>query len=225
MKSESIKIFAELMLSADVPEFAKDKLAQVMRIEEKIAKVRGFAMSDYVDKKSKGLRPALEGIFYDESGYEVATDGHILIYRKAEIPEHLKNQVLMPNGEILAKDRYTRYPNWRAVVPDAAKFATYNIDFDKVEQLATDWKSKKKLDSYKKVVPFLYINETIYVNLELFVKLVKAMRFAGINEIKYDAENPTRPLVFGSLESFGGLLMPLLPPQEKSYEELLVYTL
>lgn len=220
MKNESVKIIADLMLSAEVPQFAKEELSRLMRIETMATKVSGFKMTDYVDSKSKGLRHALEGIFYDESGYEVATEGHILIYRKVDVADNLKNRIVLPNGEFVSEN--LRYPNWKAVVPNDAEFEPFIVDFDKVEEFAKDWKAKKKICG--KVVPMITFKNR-YFNLDLFVKFIKAMKYAETNIIKLNPKNDTTPVSFGSYDNMGGLIMPMLPPTEKGMEENEIYAL
>jgi hypothetical protein len=220
MKNESVKIIADLMLSAEVPQFAKEKLVQIMRIETLGTKVKGFKMTDYVDSKSKGYRPALEGVFYDESGYEVATEGHILIYRKVDVPDNFKNRIVLPNGEFVPED--TLYPKWKAVVPNDAEFEPFIVNFDKVEEFAKDWKAKKKICG--KVVPMITFKNR-YFNLDLFVKFIKAMKYAETNIIKLNPKNDTTPVSFGSYDNMGGLIMPMLPPTANKMDDYEIYTL
>ena len=220
MKNESVKIIAELMISAEVPQFAKEELSRLMRIETMATKVSGFKMTDYVDSKSKGLRPALEGIFYDESGYEVATEGHILIYHKVEIPENFKNRIVLPDGKLLNED--IKYPKWKNVVPNDAEFEPFIVDFDKVEEFAKDWKAKKKMFG-KGEVMITFNNR--YFNLELFVKFVRAMKYAETNVIKFNPKNDTTPVSFGSYDNMGGILMPMICPSEHKRSECTIYNL
>jgi hypothetical protein len=218
MKNESVKIIADLMLSAEVPKFAKEELSRLMRIETMATKVSGFKMSDYIAKDH--LKPSLNGIFYDESGYEVATEGHILIYRKAEIPENFKNRVVLSDGKLLNED--IKYPKWQSVVPDAKEYEHFTVDFDKVEEFAKDWKAKKKMFG-KGEVMITFNNR--YFNLELFVKFIKAMKYAETNIIKLNPKNDTAPVSFGSYDNMGGILMPMQCQSEHKMSECTIYTL
>lgn len=202
MKAKSIELVAELMSSSEVPMFAKDKLTQIMRIETANTRVSGFKMTDYISKDTS--RPVFTGVYYDESGYEVATEGHILVYRKANIPDDLKNKVVLPNGELLSEREYIRYPNWKAVVPMKSKDTIdCTIDIAKVEEFAKDWKAIKKVSD--KAIAVVKIGK-YYFKLDLLVLFCKALKFAETNKCHiYNGFN----LYFGDFESMGGVLVAL----------------
>lgn len=209
MKNESIKIVSTLMASEQIPDWAKDELQRIMRIETSAVKIKGFSMYDYIAKKDS-YRHAFEGVYYDEQGYEVATEGHILVWNKTEIPDDCKGKIIRADGTFAE----VNYPNWRAVIPCERKWDYFAIDFAKVEEYASDWKAFKK--TKKDSIPVIKI-DNVYINLELFVKYIKAMKFAGANAVRYVSTATSMPICFGSLESMGGIIMPLLPTG--SYEK------
>lgn len=215
MKSESVKIIADMISSAEVTASVKEKLMQIMRIETANTRVSGFKMTDYISKDP--IRPVFTGVYYDESGYEVATEGHILVYRKANVPDDLKNKVVLPNGELLSEREYNRYPNWKAVVPMKSKDTiAYTIDIAKVEEFAKDWKAIKKVSD--KAIAVVKIGE-YYFKLDLLVLFCKALKFAETNKCHI---NNGYNLYFGDFESMGGVLMAL---QQTSRFEYQVYEL
>lgn len=215
MKSESVKIIADMISSAEVTASVKEKLMQIMRIETANTRVSGFKMTDYISKDP--IRPVFTGVYYDESGYEVATEGHILVYRKANVPDDLKNKVVLPNGELLSERDYNRYPNWKAVVPMKSKDTIdCTIDIAKVEEFAKDWKAIKKVSD--KAIAVVKIGE-YYFKLDLLVLFCKALKFAETNKCHI---NNGYNLYFGDFESMGGVLMAL---QQTSRFEYQVYEL
>lgn len=215
MKSESVKIIADMISSAEVTASVKEKLMQIMRIETANTRVSGFKMTDYISKDP--LRPVFTGVYYDESGYEVATEGHILVYRKANVPDDLKNKVVLPNGEFLSEREYNRYPNWKAVIPKKSKDTIdCTIDIAKVEEFAKDWKAIKKVSD--KAIAVVKIGE-YYFKLDLLVLFCKALKFAQVVECY---SNNGYNLYFGDFESMGGVLMAL---QQTSRIEYQVYEL
>lgn len=215
MKSESVKIIAELIGSNEVPMFAKEKLMQIMRIETANTRVSGFKMTDYISKDT--LQPVFTGVYYDESGYEVATNCHILVYRKANVPDDLKNKVVLPNGEFLTENEYNRYPNWKAVVPMKKSKDTIDctIDVARVEEFAKDWKAIKKVSD--KAIAVVKICEH-YFKLDLLVLFCKALKFAETNKCHI---NNGCNIYFGDFESMGGVLMAL----QKERPEYHIYEL
>lgn len=213
MKAKSIELIAELMSSSEVPMFAKEKLLQIMRIETMAVKLGGFRMTDYISKDTS--RPVFTGVYYDESGYEVATEGHILVYRKANVPDDLKNKVVLPNGEFLSDSDYNRYPNWKAVIPKKSKDTiVYTIDIAKVEEFASDWKAIKKVSD--KAIAVVKIGDYFF-KLDLLVLFCKALKFAQVVECY---SNYGYNLYFGDFESMGGVLMAL---QQKNRIEYQIY--
>lgn len=216
MKSESVKIIADMIASAEVTASVKEKLMQIMRIETANTRVSGFKMTDYISKDP--LRPVFTGVYYDESGYEVATEGHILIYRKVNIPDDLKNKVVLPNGELLSEREYNCYPNWKAVVPMKSKDTIdCTIDIAKVEEFAKDWKAIKKITD-KKIAVVKFCDN--YFNLDLLVLFCKALKFAQVCDCYIRKGYSNCTLCFGDLESMGGILISMFKGES---EDFLIY--
>lgn len=214
MKAKSVELIAELMSSNEVPMFAKDKLMQIMRIEAANTRVSGFKMTDYISKDP--LRPVFTGVYYDDRGYEVATEGHILVYRKANIPDDLKNKVVLPNGELLSERDYNRYPNWKAVVLMKSKDTIdCTIDIAKVEQFAKDWKAIKKITD-KKIAVVKFCDN--YFNLDLFVLFCKALKFAQVCDCYIHKRYSDCTLCFGDLESMGGILISMFKGESEDFQ-------
>lgn len=218
MKSESVKIIAELIGSNEVPMFAKEKLSQIMRIETMAVKVSGFRMTDVLLKPTKANQwnPPYLGVYYDARGYEVATEGHILIWKKTEVPSNLAGKVIGQGGDEIV----CRYPNWQAVIPTTEKSELVTLNFDKIAELASDWKANKKV--LDKVTGLVFVANR-YFNLDLLVKFASAMKSADIHQISVKTENDSSPVWFGDLNGMGGLLMPTYPPTKNNMDNFKIY--
>lgn len=218
MKAKSIELIAELMSSNEVPMFAKEKLSQIMRIETMAVKVSGFRMTDVLLKPTKDNQwnPPYLGVYYDARGYEVATEGHILIWKKADVPSNLAGKVIGQDGvEIVC-----RYPNWQAVIPTPEKSELVTLNFDKIAEFASDWKANKKILDKEQAIVFV---ANRYLNLNLLVKFAKAMKSAEINQISVKTENDSSPVWFGDLNGMGGILMPVFPPHDGNRDDFQIY--
>lgn len=218
MKAKSIELIAELMSSNEVPMFAKEKLSQIMRIETMAVKVSGFKMTDVLLQPTKANQwnPPYLGVYYDARGYEVATEGHILIWKKADVPSNLAGKVIGQDGvEIVC-----RYPNWQAVIPTPEKSELVTLNFDKIAEFASDWKANKKV--LDKVIALVFVANR-YLRLDLLVKFAKAMKSAEINQISVKTENDSSPVWFGDLNGMGGLLMPTYPPTKDNIDNFKIY--
>lgn len=218
MKAKSIELIAELMSSNEVPMFAKEKLSQILRIETMAVKVSGFRMTDVLLKPTKANQwnPPYLGVYYDARGYEVATEGHILIWKKTEVPSNLAGKVIGQGGDEIV----CRYPNWQAVIPTPEKSELVTIDFDKIAEFASDWKANKKV--LDKVEARVFVANR-YLNLDLFFKFASAMKSAEIHQISVKTENDSSPIWFGSLDGMGGLLMPAFPPHDGNKGNFQIY--
>lgn len=220
MKAKSIELIAELMSSNEVPMFAKEKLSQIMRIETMAVKVSGFKMTDVLLKPTNANRwnTAYLGVYYDERGYEVATEGHILIWRKTDVSPTLAGKVMGQDGDEIV----CRYPNWQAVIPTPEKSELVTINFDKIAEFASDWKANKKILDKEQAIVFV---ANRYFNLDLLVKFARAMKSAEINQISVKTENDSSPVWFGDLNGTGGLLMPVYPPHDGNRDDFQIYEL
>lgn len=105
------------------------------------------------------VRATMTGVYHDESGYAVATDGRILIASKSEYNEHFKDKILDRYG----KEIEGRYPNWKAALP--------NVDGDEEVMLPSDEdiaRMGKEFAAYKKAMNLMGHNRTekgLYVRL------------------------------------------------------------
>lgn len=181
MKTNSEKLLNEIYVYSDDPNIKK-KVLQILRIESSQAKGK-FDYYKFVSKDE--LRPILTGVYHD-SGFKVATDAFILVAIKDEYDEsELEGKVLKKDGTILKTDGvYTKYPNWRVVIPDLTASAreketeAVKIDFAKWDEIMTTWKAEKKVGEEKRAVRV----GKAYYSIEKFNLLVLALKRFGVDE-------------------------------------------
>ena len=114
MKAESMKHLQKMyaMCNEDMGYF-KELIEAIIRIESEPKTKSKFKIWDYVSDDD--LRPAMCRVFHD-SGFKVASDGHILIALKEEYDSELEGKLLQKDGTIATQ--HTNYPKWRDVIPN-----------------------------------------------------------------------------------------------------------
>ena len=181
MKTNSEKLLNEIYVMTEDQKI-KDKVLQILRIEQSQAKGK-FDYYKFVSKDE--LRPVLTGVYHD-NGFKVATDAFILVAVKDEYDEsELAGKVLRKDGTILKTDGvYTKYPNWRVVIPDLTtsarekKTETVKINFTKWDEIMATWKAEKKVGEEKRAVKV----GNAYYSVEKFNLLVLALKKLGVSE-------------------------------------------
>lgn len=151
MKKETLKKIEELQnylqtLDFEAKNTIQNKLEDIIICEMNEQKIGKFNLYDFCDKskKEKALRPAFTGV-YHKSGYKYATNAHILCRLKQDYNPELEDNVVLKDGSILSKDKYTRLPNYDSVIPtDLKQYQSIEIDFDKFPQWNKEAKLHKK---------------------------------------------------------------------------------
>lgn len=180
MKTNSEKLLNEIYVYSDDPNIKK-KVLQILRIEQSQAKGK-FDYYKFVSKDE--VRPVLTGVYHD-NGFKVATDAFILVAIKDEYDDELECKVLKKDGTLLTTDAvYTKYPNWRAVIPDLTasarekKTEAVKINFAKWNEIMATWKAEKKVGEEKRAVRV----GKAYYSVEKFNLLVLALKKLGVSE-------------------------------------------
>ena len=199
MKVKSIEMLQSVLDSDLLRPELKAKLIDVVH-NEVTTKPRKFNIWDYVSDDD--IRPYFEGLYQDAEGYEVATNGHILIYRKHDVSAD------MAGAE--------RYPKWKVIVPKKSEMRNIvTIDFERVEQLYNDWKVAMVVNNHN-LMGYVIIQGWKF-KLPLFYDLCVAAREFGCDKLYVYhrglgcAWEQSR-LAFGSLEDgVGGFIMSEIP--------------
>lgn len=94
---------------------------------EPVKRVSGtFKMTDYITPKDSPSAERLGGVYYDNSGLAVATDGRILVASKDDFDPKLKGKVIGKDGAAMENN----FPNWQKAIPPAKETKSSNIDVE-----------------------------------------------------------------------------------------------
>lgn len=190
MKKDNIEILKELIEERSIPADIRARLRSVVLSElaEPIKDGRFDIFNYTLDKKFES-RPALFGVYHDPSGVQVATDGHIMVWVKAEVSGVMSGKELRKDGEITE----LKYPDWKTCYEGYGRDAVVSVTlpsdaYRKVcDHLAEDV-AKAKLNGMKKatkntVESFVVVNgmfqTTKYAKLFL-----EGMLYLGTDVVK-----------------------------------------
>lgn len=94
---------------------------------EPVKRVSGtFKMTDYITPKDSPSAERLGGVYYDNSGFAVATDGRILVASKDDFDPKLKGKVIGKDGAAMEN----KFPDWQKAIPPAKETKSSNIDVE-----------------------------------------------------------------------------------------------
>lgn len=146
---------------------------------EPVKRVSGtFRITDYTAPKDSPYAERLGGVFHDNSGFAVATDGRILVADKGSYDPKLKGKIIGKDGAAMEN----KFPNWQKVIPFAEKTKSSRIDAE---------------DLHRFVAGVLKANKRAYISLrfpdgtvEVFKAnrlnlMLRAMKQLGTSELLY----------------------------------------
>ena len=146
---------------------------------EPVKRVSGtFRITDYTAPKDSPYAERLGGVYYDNSGFAVATDGRILVASKDDFDPKLKGKVAGKDGTVSE----SKYPDWQKVVLSVKETKPSRIDVE---------------DLRKFVAGVLRANKRAYISLrfpdgtvEVFKAnrlnlMLRAMKQLGTSELLY----------------------------------------
>lgn len=145
---------------------------------EPVKRVSGtFKMTDYIAPKNVH-EGRLSGVYHDDKGYAVASDGIILVADKGSYDPKLKGKVIGKDGAAMEN----KFPNWQGVIPVEKKTKSSRIDAE---------------DLHRFVSGVLRANKRAYISLrfpdgtvEVFKAdrlnlMLRAMKQLGTSELLY----------------------------------------
>ena len=102
-----------------------DRLLENQYVEP-VKRVSGtFKMTDYIAPKNVH-EGRLSGVYHDDKGYAVASDGIILVADKGSYDPKLKGKVIGKDGAAMEN----KFPDWQKVIPVAEKTKSSLIDVE-----------------------------------------------------------------------------------------------
>lgn len=186
MKAESMKHLQKMyaMCNKDMGYF-KELIEAIIRIESEPKTKSKFKIWDYVSDDD--LRPVMCRVFHD-SGFKVASDGHILVALKEEYDSELEGMLLKKDGTI--ETHYTNYPKWRNVIPnpELMKMVPVKLDFEKIRGFEAEYKAKVKAQGIKYQDGYVRVTENCTFKLNLLMKAVKFMEHIGTDTLMVAAD-------------------------------------
>lgn len=233
MKNDSTKIICEVALRAyrqseDARElndersrldwlFVHEKLMQVLRAEQPATTTKFDIWRCVSPKSEMNTRPQMCGIWH-EDGYEVASDQHILVWRKAEYPETYEHRIAYKDGSFA--EEHLRYPKWRMVIPEKNNL-TVKIDIARFREAYKEWSSKMK--AYRKGatgdnpgIGVVKAGESFF-KMDYFKLAVDFMEAYGIDEVKLNEAPNRASLISNEEQGCGFLMMPMQKPDNAEF--------
>ena len=176
---------------------------------EPVKRVSGtFRITDYTASKDSPYAERLGGVYHDNSGFAVATDGRILVASKADFDPKLKGKVIGKDGTVSE----SKFPDWQKAIPPAKETKSSNIDVE---------------DLRKFVAGVLRVNKRAYISLrfpdgtvEVFKAnrlnlMLRAMKQLGTSELLYTKDGMK---LFAKSEKGTALLMGLVSVEDELVE-------
>jgi hypothetical protein len=214
MKAESIKHLQKMhsMCSKDMGYF-KELIEAIIRIESEPKTKSKFKIWDYVSDDN--LRPAMCHVYHD-SGFKVASDGHILIAVKEDYDPSLEGRLMLKNGTLASENEY-RYPKWRNVIPNTElmEMVPAKIDFDKLKGFEADFKAKMKAENRKYAKTAVRVTKNCWFNLKYLVEIARAMEHIGTDTLMVNADG--RSATLANSDKGYALLMPIFCPENADF--------
>lgn len=191
----------------------------------KLAKTKADAFTSTVDSN----RPIMGGIYHDESGYGVASDGKVLLYDKALYDKSKKGKVVATHAnkeeKIAVGDEIAgNYPKWRSVSIDRSLPNSGKADLDALsdflagvnEREREAWKQAKEAGETKgtlkdwlegsSVVMKLPDGQYVIMGTATLSKTVAAAKEMGADTMSW-GDRDGEPLHFTG-ERGGAMVMP-----------------
>ena len=145
---------------------------------EPVKRVSGtFKMTDYTAPKNVH-EGRLSGVYHDDKGYAVASDGIILVADKGSYDPKLKGKVIGKDGAAMEN----KFPDWQKVIPVAKKTKSSLID---VEDLHRFVAGVLKADKHA-YISLRFPDGTIAAfNADRLNLMLRAMKQLGTSELLY----------------------------------------
>ena len=200
------------MCSEDMGYF-KELIEAIIRIESEPKTKSKFKIWDYVSDDD--LRQAMCHVYHD-SGFKVASDGHILIAIKEDYDPSLEGRLMLKNGTLAPENEY-RYPRWRDVIPNTELMimVPVKLDFEKIKGFEADFKAKMKAENRKYAITAVRVAKNCWFKLEYLVKLAKVMEHIGTDTLMVNPDG--RRAALTSSDKGKALLMPIVCPENAEF--------
>ena len=133
-------------------------------------------------------KPILRGVFH-EDGYQIATDGDIMVKVKSDYPDAHEKKVLDRKGEIIN----IPYVNYQAVIKSllGRDLDRYPLESDFLQSLKSDfkeWKKQKGVTKREVYGSYTFENGAV-VEIGKFILFLEAAKALGATELLVGSGN------------------------------------
>ena len=176
---------------------------------EPVKRVSGtFKMTDYIAPKNVH-EGRLSGVYHDDKGYAVASDGIILVADKGSYDPKLKGKVIGKDGAAMEN----KFPNWQGVIPVEKKTKSSLID---VEDLHRFVAGVLKADKHAYISLRFPDGTTVAFNADRLNLMLRAMKRLGADKLLYTKDDM---ILVAKSDKGAALLMGRVYAEDDSMEE------
>ena len=177
---------------------------------EPVKRVSGtFKMTDYITpKNSKLYGGRLSGVYHDDKGYAVASDGIILVADKGSYDPKLKGKVIGKDGAAMEN----KFPGWQRIILAAKETKSSNID---VEDLHRFVAGVLKADKHAYISLRFPDGTTAAFNADRLNLMLRAMKQLGTSELLYTKDGM---MLVAKSEKGTAMLMGLVSVEDELVE-------
>lgn len=145
---------------------------------EPVKRVSGtFKMTDYTAPKNVH-EGRLSGVYHDDKGYAVASDGIILVADKGSYDPKLKGKVIGKDGAAMEN----KFPSWQKVIPIAEKTKSSGIDAEDLHRFVA---GVLKANKHAYISVRFPDGTTAAFNAGKLNLMLRAMKQLGTSELLY----------------------------------------
>ena len=185
-----------------------DRLLENQYVEP-VKRVSGtFKMTDYIAPKNVH-EGRLSGVYHDDKGYAVASDGIILVADKGSYDPKLKGKVIGKDGAAMEN----KFPNWQGVIPVEKKTKSSLID---VEDLHRFVAGVLKADKHAYISLRFPDGTTVAFNADRLNLMLRAMKRLGADKLLYTKDDM---ILVAKSDKGAALLMGRVYAEDDSMEE------
>lgn len=147
---------------------------------EPVKRVSGtFKMTDYITPKNDKLHGGrLSGVYHDDKGYAVASDGIILVADKGSYDPKLKGKVIGKDGAAMEN----KFPDWQKIIPVAEKTKSSRIDAEDLHRFVA---GVLKADKHAYISLRFPDGTTVSLGADKLNLMLRAMKQLGTSELLY----------------------------------------
>ena len=145
---------------------------------EPVKRVSGtFKMTDYIAPKNVH-EGRLSGVYHDDKGYAVASDGIILVADKGSYDPKLKGKFIGKDGAAMEN----KFPDWQKIIPVAEKTKSSRIDAEDLHRFVA---GVLKADKHAYISLRFPDGTTVSFEAYKLNLMLRAMKQLGTSELLY----------------------------------------